>query len=44
MARFVQKDRGPLLYVYIPSKRGDKKFIIWHLNAFILETNKKWMI
>jgi hypothetical protein len=43
-ARFVHKDRDPIFICTYRASEVNKKFIIWHLLAFILETNKKCMI
>ena len=40
-ARFVQKDRDPIFLFAFRASEVNKKFIIWHLLAFVLEKNPK---
>ena len=42
--RFVQKDRDPIFLCAFWASEVNKKFIIWHLLAFVLEKNprKSW--
>jgi hypothetical protein len=39
--RFVQKDRDPIFLCAFRASEVNKKFIIWHLLAFVLEKNKQ---